>query len=132
MSQQRAQVVISFKAERTLTAGLIANMPGANQAGLWLTSTSHILGVIEDDQTNSDAAVPIIIAGTARVTAGASVSVGSIVGPQTATAKAVERAVPTTVTSQMHKTIGIALQSGSTDSSIEVILQIVNNGARLI
>ncbi len=132
MSQHSNQIVKSFAAQRTLTAGLVAAAAGANQASLWLTSTSHILGVVDDTQINSDGAVPIVIGGTARVTCGASVSVGAIVGPASAAANVIERAVPNTVTSQMHKTLGIALQSGSTNASIEVLLQIVNNGARLL
>ena len=131
MATNADNTVISFQAERTLTAGFVAAAVGANQAGLHLTATSHIIGVIDDTQNNSDGAVPIIIAGVARVQCGASVSVGSIVGPATATGTIVERAIPATVTTQMFKTLGIALQSGSSGARIKVLLQIVNNGARL-
>ncbi len=132
MSQHSNQVVKSFSAERTLTAGLVAAAAGANQASLWLTSTSHILGIVEDDQTVSDGAAAIVIGGTAKCTTALSVSVASIVGPQTASAKVIERANPDTVTTQLHKTVGIALESGSSDASIEILLQISNTGARLL
>lgn len=131
MAQFSNQTVKSYAAERTLTVGLVASAAGANQASLWLTSTSHILGVVENTQNNSDAAVSVIIGGTALAKCGASVSVGALVGPQTATALIIERAAPNTVTSQLHKTLGIALQSGSANALIEVQLQIVNTGARL-
>src|SRR3972149_3564123 len=118
MAQQSNQTVKTFSAGASLTAGYVAAISGANQAILHLTSTSHIIGIVEDDQFNSDGAVSIVIAGTARAICALSVSVGAIVGPQTATAKIVERAIPLTVTSDMGKSVGIALQSGSTNSSI--------------
>jgi len=57
----------------------------------------------------------------------ASISAGSIVGPVSATAGFIQAlAMPTTVTAVWPNTLGIALQNGSTNAVIEVLLQINN------
>ena len=125
----RAQTVLSFEAAATLSAYRIVKPTTANHVGLWDTSTAQIIGVTLDDSTGgSDSSVAIVIAGTAKVACGASVSTGALVCAQTATGLLIETgAIPTTATSTFPKMLGIALQSGSTNSVIEVLLQIDNH-----
>lgn len=129
MSQQLRGKVKSFTAGETLTAGLVAYLSAANTVALWITSTASIVGVVEDDAAATNSAVGLTLDGTAKVVCGASVSAGAVVGPMTASAKVVERANPATTTTAFQKTLGIALEAGSTDAVIEVALQINNHAS---
>ena len=133
MSQAVQGLVVTYSAGETITAGqVLAAAAGTRKCVRWLTATSDIIGVAVDDQFNSDGAVEVQISGIAKVTCGNSVSSGAIVGPETATGEIVERAAPTTVTTQWHKTLGLSQQAGSSNATIEVLLQIQNSAARVI
>ncbi len=128
MAGENPGVIISQDANESITAHRIVSMVAAsdNTVEMYQTSTSNILGV-SHDFGESGGSVPITISGTARVECGASVSTGAIVGPSTASSgQIVERANPDTTTTANVKTLGIALQSGSTNSVIKVALQIDN------
>lgn len=126
MSQGTPGKVRSFKAGASISANRVVGVSAANTVTQWATGTSNIAGV-SLDFADSDAACPIVLDGTARVVCFASVSVGAIVGPATDGAgKIQERANPTTVTTAEVKTLGIALESGSTDGTIEVLLCVDN------
>lgn len=119
----------SFAAGDTLTAFRVVTFGGNSTTGIhvdpWATDTQAILGVTLDDASATGNSVPILLAApTMRVSCFASVSAGAIVGPATAGAgQIVERANPATVTTAMVPTLGIALEAGSTNSVIEILLQ---------
>lgn len=130
MSQQTPGKVRSFQAGATLSAARVVGLSAANTVTYWATSTSMIMGVTYEDSKQTDDAISVILDGTAKVSCFASVSVGAIVGPATAGSGQIrERANPATTTTAFEKTIGVALQSGSTDSVIEVALQISNKAS---
>lgn len=131
MSQHTPGKVRSYKAGATLSTARVVGLSAANTVTYWATSTSMIQGVTYEDSKQSDDAIAIILDGTARVTCFASVSAGAIVGPATdGSGRVRERANPLTTTTAFEKTLGVALEAGSTDSVIEVALQI-NNKASL-
>lgn len=127
MSQQNPGKCLSLRAgAATITAGMVVAVSGAKAVAVWATQTSNILGVALDT-ANPSAGVAVILDGTARVICFASVSVGAIVGPATdGSGKIVERGNPATATTAEMKTLGIALESGSTDGTIEVALMVDN------
>jgi len=84
------------------------------------TSTSHYIGIAQDDRS-TDGAVAVSILGLARARCGASISAGSIITWATGTGQIVAGAFDTT-TSYLPHPIGRALQAGSTDSVIKVFL----------
>lgn len=86
------------------------------------------VGISLDDASQTGQAIDVQ-ATTVKLSCGASVSAGAIVGPQTATGQIVERANPATTTTQFEKSIGIALEAGSTNSVIQVLLSMSNLGA---
>ena len=124
MSQQRNSVFASFLAGDTITAYQIVTLSAANTVVPWATATSVILGV-SADYADSGAAANIIIGGTAKVVCGASVSMGSIVTAQTDTGFGIEAIslAPTITSLVVPHTLGQALQAGSTNSVIEVIVR---------
>ena len=118
MSQMKTGDVITLKATASISAYSIVQVDTtAQKCSMPTTITSNVVG-ISQDLAVTNGAVAICINGTSKVVAGASVTAGDPVGAQTAgTGKAVT--VSTTTTAG----IGIALQSGSTNSVIEVIVQ---------
>lgn len=82
------------------------------------TTTSRALG-ISQYAASTDGSVEIANAGLSRAQCGASVSAGSYLTWQNGTGKVVEAGLMDTITA-IVRTIGIALQSGSTDSVIRV------------
>lgn len=125
----RAKTVVSFKANATISAYRILKLSAANTVALHDTSTALILGVSDDDSSGgANSAIKVVIDGTAKIQCGASVSVGALCTAQTATGLLIESAntFTTTAASLVPKTIGIALASGSTNSTIEVLLNINN------
>lgn len=130
IGQTRAQTLVSLKANATMSAYRIVKLTAANTVGLHDTSTSLIFGVtVDDSQGGTNSAVKVAIDGTAKVACAASVSVGAIVTAQTTTGLLVEASGHTftnTTTSLIPKVLGIAMASGSTNSVIEVLLQINN------
>lgn len=125
MSQQvPGGLVKSFQAAATLSANRIVALSAANQVGLWNTTTAMIIGVTLEDSRQTGQAIAVALGGTVKVLCNASVSAGAIVGPDTNTGAIIERANAATNTA---KTLGIALEAGSTNSVIEVALQIKNS-----
>lgn len=135
MSQVRAQERISFKQNATLAAYRIVTVTGANQVGYWNTITANMIGVTWDDgsKVGSGGDVDVVIAGTAKVQCLASVAAGSLVGAETATGLGVQRSNPSAITTATAsiKAIGIALENGSTNSVIEVLISRSNNAINL-
>ena len=131
MSIQSNQLVHSFRANASvpaytvvevLTTGTVINWTATTAAGV----AGNIVGV-SMDTADTNESLAVVIGGTARVVCNASISAGSIVGPVSATAGFIQAlAMPTTVTAVWPNTLGIALQNGSTNAVIEVLLQINN------
>ena len=128
MSQHSPAWVINTKTNATIGAGYVVTPTAAvaKQSSLHITSSTYILGVTLDSVNDTTGTTPVIVAGTAKCVCGASVSVGSIVSPQTDTGKVIEAAPPATNTTAGIPTLGIALESGSANGMIEVALQINN------
>lgn len=124
MSQENQGTIISCKAnDASITAYKIVTVAGENIVKMWDTTTANILGVTTMDAVATYSAIGVVINGTARVTCGASVGVGTVVAPQTATGKCIEATVLlNTTTTVIPRTLGIALENGSTNSVIEVAL----------
>lgn len=100
---------------------------GNHYAGIHVTATSIILGVSQNDCSSTGQGWRIRINGTTKVTCGASVSAGAICIPQTATGKVVEGTKTyNTGTTAIPRSVGIALESGSTNSVIEMQIVIDN------
>lgn len=129
-TQDRATTVISFKGNDSISAYRVVRATGTrNQVALYDTSTSLILGVTTQDCPQSDAASAVAINGTCRVVCAASVSCGAMIKPDpTGTGMVIESAnsYSNTAASLQAKTLGIALQAGSTGTVIEVLLMINN------
>lgn len=131
MSQESNQIVKSFMANASLPAYSVVELLTDSTVINWTATTAAgvagmIVGVTRD-VASTNGAVPVVIGGTARAVCNASISAGSIVGPVTATAGFIQAvAMPTTVTGVWPNTLGIALENGSTNAVIEVLLQINN------
>lgn len=96
-------------------------------AGICITATSHILGISQEDASSTGEAWKVRKYGTSKAACGASVSAGSILTFQTDTGKVILATITdNTTTSTVPKTVGIALQAGSTNSVIEISIEIVN------
>lgn len=119
--------VASFNGDATLASLRVVAAVASNQVGYWATQSSHIIGVTIDDNKQTGSAIAVQLDGIARVTCFASVAALSIVGPDTAgSGKIVARDNGATTTTAVSKSLGIALEAGSTDSVIRVALQINN------
>jgi len=130
MSQFSNQIVKSFMANQSIGAYVVVSRAATSTMSVlpWNTTTSFVLGVSLNAASTGEA-VNVVIGGTAKVACAASVSVGAIVGPNTVTSNLnagpgciVERAASFTSTA-LYKNIGIALEAGSTNSVIEVLIQ---------
>lgn len=126
MSQVSNQMVKSFAANQSVAAYTVVTRSATTTMAVntWNTLSANILGVAADNVSTNNS-LPVIISGSAKCICSASVSAGSIVGPVT-TASFIgyiaERTQPFTVTSA-YKILGVALEAGSTNSVIEVLLQ---------
>jgi hypothetical protein len=103
--------------------------PGTSSAHaqVWVTATTLMLGVSMEDASATSDAWKIRIAGTAKAQCGASVSTGSILTAQTDTGKVIQATITdNTTTSTVPRIIGVALESGSTNSVIEIQIAITN------
>jgi hypothetical protein len=126
-----AQTVITLKGNATIPAYTIVTLVGQNKVGICATTTARIFGVTTQLCAGDGAAAPVCIAGVTRVVAGASVSAGAILCVQgaTTTGYAIEATADSftnTTTTLISKTLGQALQAGSTLSVVNVLLQINN------
>lgn len=133
--QTRAQTVVPFFANATLSAYRVVRYIGSNTVGYVDTTTSHILGITtQDSQGGTGSSIAVAIAGTAKVACAASVSSGSLVTAQSATASGLIMEVgasqANTTSSAIPKILGIALAAGSTNSVIEVLIQ-PNNQSKI-
>lgn len=122
MSQSRNSIYASFKAGDTLSAQRIVRLSAANTVDLAVTATSMGFGITSDG-ADSGAAIQVTILGTAKVACGASVSAGAFVTWQTDTGLAVEAThLNNTAASVIPNAIGLALEAGSTNGVIEVLI----------
>lgn len=111
----------SFVASSSIAAYTIVSIDTTTGyvTNLW-TSTSQILGIAQDNASTNDS-VPVALDGIAKLICNASIAAGSLVAPVTATGFGV--AFASTVTSTaLNKTVGLALQSGSTNGTIDVLV----------
>lgn len=126
MSQNTPGVKLSLETSDTIPAFAVVASSGNHLAGIWVTSTSMILGVSEA-LADSGAACSVIVSGTAKVGCFASVPAGSLVTPATDAAGYIKAVTSASLTTTAYpKILGIALENGSTNSVIEVLLQVKN------
>lgn len=117
MSQMKSGDIITLKAVASISAYSIVSVNTSGLALMTDTLTTNQIGVSQDLAT-TNGAVGIAINGTSKVICGASVTAADRVGGQTAGAgKAV------TVDTTTSASIGQALESGSTNSVIEIVIQ---------
>lgn len=120
MSQYTPGVKVSIEASDTIPAYRVVVLGATRLVGLFQTSSAAIIGVSEA-LCDSGAACSVIVNGTAKVACNASVPAGSLVGPATdASGLITPRTVNTATT--FPPILGVALESGSTNSVIEVLL----------
>lgn len=88
-----------------------------------VTDTSVILGISMNDCSATNQAWRVRVAGTAKATCGASVSSGAILTFQTDTGKVVEgtKSYDTTTTGLL-RIVGVAIEKGSTNNVIEILV----------
>jgi len=128
MSQESNQVVKSFMAGASIPSYAVVGMQTDSTVITWAATATMLIGVSRD-VASTGGAVSIVIGGTARVLCNASISAGAIVGPtNTNTGAIVERGGTNSSTQDAVKTLGIALENGSTNAVIEVLLQPQNYG----
>lgn len=114
--------LFSMKALVSISAYTVVsiNTSTGEVTNVW-TSTSQILGIAQDNASTNDS-VPIALPGSvAKGICLASIPAGSLVAPETATGFLV--AFTSTVTSTvLNKVVGVALTSGSSNSTIDVLI----------
>lgn len=122
MSQSRCEVHASFKAGDTISAMRIVRLSAANTVDLAITTTSMGIGITADS-ADSGAAIDVVIGGSAKVVCGASVSAGAFCTWQTDTGLIVEAThLNNTAASVIPNGIGLALEAGSTNGVISVLI----------
>jgi hypothetical protein len=94
---------------------------GSDTAGIVNTTTCNVIGILQNansvEATGGAAIVRLL--GTSKAICGVSVGVGALVIPNTAGA-----IIPIgTVTGTAYPIVGVALENGSTNSVIEIVLQ---------
>lgn len=116
MSQMKTGDIITLTATASVSAYSIVGVDTTGYCSMPATNTVAILGVTQDLAT-TNAAVGICINGTSKVVAGMSITAGDPIAAQTGGTG--RGAVATTTSAGL----GIALESGSTNSVIEVSVQ---------
>jgi hypothetical protein len=121
----------SFMASASVTAFGVVTMAAASagqrRCTPWITQTAHILGVAQDNATvRYNVPVATHNGDIVSVLCNASVSGGALVGPDTGTGAIIERALAATAAVWAMPRLGIAMESGSTNSVINVLLNIEN------
>lgn len=122
MSQVSNQLIKSFAVNSSVPAFTIVAIQATSTSqvtNVW-TSTLNIVGVALDNASAGDS-VPVAIGGTARVICNVSISAGDLVAPVTSTGFGVGLAATFTSTA-LFKHLGVALDNGSTNSVIEVLI----------
>jgi len=120
MSQETPGVKLSYEASDSLPAQRVVAINSDRTCKLWDTSTSF-LAEVNQRLVDSGAAADVILTGTAKVQCFASVSFGALVAPATGGSGKIQAVTVNTSTS-FPQILGVALESGSTDASIEVLL----------
>jgi hypothetical protein len=126
MSQANSGMHHSYKAGETIPAYRVVHLSAAHQVCLCDTSTALIVGVSQD-QVDTSGFVPVatIYGDSSKVQCFSSIAAGDTVAPATDAAGRISTVTPLPVSTDgvFHPTLGVALQAGSTDSVIEVLLQ---------
>jgi hypothetical protein len=118
MSQLKVGDIITLPAaDVSIAAYHIATVDANGRADFPATTTTNVIGVTNNNASATGEAVGIILSGTAKVKLGATVTAGDIVGAITG---GKGTGVVGTTTAAI---IGIALESGVTNSVIEVTIQ---------
>ena len=130
MSQVRGTWThVSFRAASATIPAYVIVKPGtaAGTVALHDTNTAQIIGITQQQsQGGANSSVLVALMGCAKVQAGASVSAGAVLIPQTATGYAIEDATGgfiNTTTALVNFSLGLALSAGDTNSVIEVLLR---------
>lgn len=128
MAQEVNGVKKTFKALNASIPAyrIVAVGAGKDVVDLAKTSTAMLVGVSANNISATGQAVSVILNGTARCQCGASVSAGALLSFQTDTGMCIEAlaaAYNHTTTTIIPRTIGVALQAGSTNSVIEILVQ---------
>jgi hypothetical protein len=115
----------SVGAYRVVT--VVAPSAGQRRVALWTTNTMHAIGVAQDNASDTFG-VPVAtrMGDIVRCVCDLSVSAGALVGPGTGTGGIVERALAVTAAVWSVPRLGIALEAGSTNSVINVFLNVEN------
>ena len=128
MSQQKVGDIITLPAASgSVPAYHILTVDSNGRCATWNTNTSTLLGGSQNNASSTGDAVGIALNGTTKIACGASVGAGVAVGAQTLTGKCVDIVdTSATTTTALPRVFGISLGAGSTNSVIEVAIQIVN------
>lgn len=121
MSQYTPGVRLSMEAADSIPAHRVVVLNADRNCALYQTSTSRAIGVSER-LVDSGAACSIIVSGTAKAQCLASIAAGALVAAATAGSGKIQAVTVNTVTT-FAPIIGIALESGSSDASIEILVQ---------
>ena len=132
MSQFSNQIIKTFEARASITAYTCVAALATTTAsvGPWNTVTLFPIGVAQNNASTGDA-IEVCIGGTSKVGCQAAVTGGQVVQPGTVTANitlgigCIKNAATFTVTTNWP-TLGIALESGLTNSVIEVLVNPTN------
>lgn len=120
MSQELNRFIKTFiVGGSTITAGRVVKFTGT-AVTLWDTETAFPLGISQDTYDPSTTA-SIILAGTVKAVADASIAVGAIIQAATNGNIVTKPAAGYTSTASA-KVLGIALENASTNSVIEIFL----------
>jgi len=124
MAQVSNQITKSFIANESIPAYVIVSLLTNGTVEVWDTLTSNQIGASRDAASTGQS-IEIVIGGTCKLLAAASVSAGSVVGPATASTAGyvLERSVNASTTT---KTFGVALDNADTNSVCEVLININN------
>lgn len=134
MSQFSKQIVKSFVANSSIPAYVCVTRAATTTLAVspWNTVTAFILGVSANAASTGDS-VQVVIAGSAKVICQASVSAGALCGPGTVTANitgggpgAILERTGSFTSTIAYRHLGIALEAGSTNSVIEVLIHVGN------
>ena len=131
MSQEVQGNIKTFKAaDISVPAYRIVTLSAAQTVDIPNTLTSVLIGITANDGSATNDAIGVVLNGTAKCACGASVDAGAILTVQTSTGKCIAGTqLLNTTTTAVPRTIGIALDAGSTNSVIEVA--IIPNNVRI-
>lgn len=134
MAEFSNEVVKSFRASASIPAFVVVTPAATNAAvevALWATALANILGASKH-AASTGGGLAIVIGGSARVLAGASISAGALLSVQTATGFAVEMTANNTglaaslTATVIPKQLGLALSNATASGTVQVLLGINN------